>query len=104
MSGGCPRGTAVEGPLVSKVPLEETSVTVLAKMKLFYRDICAPPFGYQTTETMNPTRLALPQESHAERADRGPGASRGEFVSQEETSQDVDNLSDHLAGETERRK
>lgn len=60
MSGGCPRGTAVEGPLVSKVPLEETSVTVLAKIKLFYRDICAPPFGYQTTETMNPTRLALP--------------------------------------------
>lgn len=28
----------------------------------------------------------------------------GEFVSREETSQDVDNLSDHLAGETEVRQ
>lgn len=27
----------------------------------------------------------------------------GEFVSQEETSQDVDNLSDHLAGEMRRK-
>ena len=40
--------------------------------------MCAPPFGYQTTETMDPKKLEFPQESHAGKRKRlEPGARQG---------------------------
>lgn len=39
----------------------------------------APPFGYQTVQTMDPSELEFPQESPAEKKRAGSGQSAGKI-------------------------
>jgi hypothetical protein len=41
------------------------SVTILTGMKKFEREICTPPFRYQTIETMGPQELHFLRKTKA---------------------------------------
>lgn len=77
-------------------------VTVLDRMRLFYRHLCHLPWpSYQTIERADPEKLEFPNNLMLlkEKADAWCQPEE-ELVSQEEMLHSSDNLSDHHVGQT----